>query len=925
MVIVHVGPYHSTDAQYPYPKVSFKLNSRGVFRCNALNFPSFSGAVGVMPNPHELINVRTRQNGLQIGEIVVERQDFNPKPGSQINDLYIRCYRFKDKEVTETPILLAPIPIRKTADFGPEATALCENGWVVGLPNESSSNSYDGDVTAEECRSAVRKNKTLTGWMVVDTALKDLNAKTKCYYFTAFGAYAWVDHVAGSDELFMTCMKQVPSKQTIRVDEAGHKDGAEARPNKPLALLRLDARPASQETDEMAPRIVGSGCKSAATSGTGSDDNHHQQWCVPYNDPHQYLWISDLKPHSADPKYKYINLKAIRAFSQGGSCITTSDQHCGNLLLTPSNAMMSTTYPADVFNNINRTFSVDNCVAMVRSIEPWLRHDCHSGIEDKDPWIRLTYKGNPDSIRDAITSVLVHNTDNQQPTTWVGERILGATLRLTRDIEGTDEVWSRTFEDGASARASANVPEWYTLDKLQPDFVNNQDFYFEISQLHSSSTTTTSTTTSTTTTAPSTTTTSTAAPEITTKTSMTTVPDAVAATTTATTELTPTTAATDDAYSAQEGSGAGGWAGLGVGVVVVVAVMALLLVRRRRNRGPNADSSVFGDCFWAKRGRRERQLKEDLCAAVKERAALAFLAAYNRDLFAAIGSVEEFNALVATLEIPRAQLKTRGVLGTGNYGQVTIASCSSVAAGDGGGGDGGSTPQQSAVTQVAVKSRLPTENDATVDEALLIEALVLHALNHRHVLGLVGVCTSTLPFLIATELMVNGDLKSYLRASRPSQPKPKALICVLDVAVILERIASALAHLEAVLVIHRDIAARNILVGATVTDVKLGDLGAARSVFRLADRAYTATSDHNPARWMAPEALKTATFNNKTDMWSFGVLVWEISTLGKTPYGALGVRDMSLSINAGNRLDLGLVVQLSPSASFFLGGISRGH
>lgn len=629
---------------------------------------------------------------------------------------------------------------------------------------------------------------------------------------------------------------------------------------------------------------------------------------------------------------------------------------------------MSTTYPADTLNS--RTFSVDNCVAMVRATPPEVEPDCHSGIEDKDPWIRLTYKGNPDSIRDAITSVLVHNTDNQEPTT--SERILGATLRLTRDIEGTDEVWSRTFEDGASASASANVPEWYKLDKLQPDFVNDQDFYFEISQLHSSSMTTTSTTTSTTTTAPTTTTTSTAAPEITTKTSMTIVTDAVAATTAATTELTPTTAAgkfvyfieadrcstttttsatetsststsatstsatstsvtstsatttsststsatTDDAYSAQEGSGVGGWAGLGVGVVVVVAVMALLLVRRRRNLGPK-DSSVFGDCFWAKRGRREKQLKEDLCAAVKERAALAFLAAYNRDLFAAIGSVEEFNALVATLEIPRAQLKTRGVLGTGNYGQVTIASCSSVAAGDGGGGDGGSTPQQSAVTQVAVKSRLPTENDATVDEALLIEALVLHALNHRHVLGLVGVCTSTLPFLIATELMVNGDLKSYLRASRPSQPKPKALICVLDVAVILERIASALAHLEAVLVIHRDIAARNILVGATVTDVKLGDLGAARSVFRLADRAYTATSDHNPARWMAPEALKTATFNNKTDMWSFGVLVWEISTLGKTPYGALGVRDMSLSINAGNRLDLGLVVQLSPSASFF--------
>lgn len=66
-----------------------------------------------------------------------------------------------------------------------------------------------------------------------------------------------------------------------------------------------------------------------------------------------------------------------------------------------------------------------------------------------------------------------------------------------------------------------------------------------------------------------------------------------------------------------------------------------------------------------------------------------------------------------------------------------------------------------------------------------------------------------------------------------------------------------------VAVIHRDVAARNVLVGTRPTDVKLADLGAARSVFRTQDRAYTATSDHNPARWMAPEALKTATFNNK--------------------------------------------------------------
>lgn len=267
---------------------------------------------------------------------------------------------------------------------------------------------------------------------------------------------------------------------------------------------------------------------------------------------------------------------------------------------------------------------------------------------------------------------------------------------------------------------------------------------------------------------------------------------------------TPPIATKNDARPARGKGTAGGWAGLAVGLVTVATVAILLLVRHQRKRGPSADS-MLGNCLLGNCNQREQQLKKDLCTAVKERAALGFLAAYNRDLFSSVGSIDEFRDRVAKLEIPRARLKPRGILGTGNYGQVRIASCSGMGGSGGGsgggssgdGGGGGGDPN-SLVEQVAVKSRLPTEDDATVDEALLVEALVLHSLKHRHILRLVGICTSTLPVLIATELMVNGDLKSYLRASRPSQPNPKALVCLLDVAVILERVASALSHLESV-------------------------------------------------------------------------------------------------------------------------------
>lgn len=328
---------------------------------------------------------------------------------------------------------------------------------------------------------------------------------------------------------------------------------------------------------------------------------------------------------------------------------------------------------------------------------------------------------------------------------------------------------------------------------------------------------------------------------------------------------TSTPAPFDGATNNGSGRRRGRWAALAVVIILLAIGAAILIVQRRRQQQQqqqqeelgmvlqsNTSSGGLFDCFF--HNTRQTKLERDLCTAAKERAALAFLATYNRNLFASVESVEDFHSRLNQLEIPRAQLKPKSVLGTGNYGQVKLASLVGGSIGSsstGNGGEGrpgaaGDTSTLSLARLVAVKSRLPAEVDATVDEALLIEALVLHSLRHKHVLGLVGICTTALPFLVATELMVNGDLKSFLRGSRPSQPKPKALICLLDVIVIIERVASALSHLEAVQVIHRDVAARNVLVGSVVTDVKLGDLGAARSVFRLADREYTATSDHNP-------------------------------------------------------------------------------
>ena len=109
-----------------------------------------------------------------------------------------------------------------------------------------------------------------------------------------------------------------------------------------------------------------------------------------------------------------------------------------------------------------------------------------------------------------------------------------------------------------------------------------------------------------------------------------------------------------------------------------------------------------------------------------------------------------------------------------------------------------------------------------------------------------------------------------------------------------------MAFLERNSIIHRDIAARNVLVGESAVDVKLSDLGAARNI--MGDGEYVATTLHMPAKWMSLEALQSAKFSHKSDVFAFGVLLWEVTSFGKPPWGAFGVADIVDSLRNGERL-----------------------
>jgi hypothetical protein len=272
-------------------------------------------------------------------------------------------------------------------------------------------------------------------------------------------------------------------------------------------------------------------------------------------------------------------------------------------------------------------------------------------------------------------------------------------------------------------------------------------------------------------------------------------------------------------------------AAIGVALLVAVLVAGMFIYRNQtRNVGNDADDGdddvSLGCDGWTPASRQEtrriRMLEKELAAATFDRAHLTFLANYSRRLFSTVSSAEEHRAELKHLELPRKSIRRSSVLGRGNYGLVRLATLehgptpgqpSSTRPDDKDGNN--SRPNETNKTlgaltlpggkrEVAVKSRLPAETDATVDEALFIEALVLHSVHHPHILGLVGFCTDTLPFLVVTELMVNGDLKQYLRACRPTVVDRSVVLTLLDAILIMERMAKALAHLESVQVIHRD-------------------------------------------------------------------------------------------------------------------------
>ncbi|WKY14214.1 hypothetical protein Q1695_000057 [Nippostrongylus brasiliensis] len=192
---------------------------------------------------------------------------------------------------------------------------------------------------------------------------------------------------------------------------------------------------------------------------------------------------------------------------------------------------------------------------------------------------------------------------------------------------------------------------------------------------------------------------------------------------------------------------------------------------------------------------------------------------------------------------------------------------------------------------IAVKT---LKEDTMALHDFLAEAAIMKDLHHKNLVQLLGVCTREAPFYIITEYMCNGNLLEYLRKSGRSKLPPTALMYMAT------QIASAMAYLESRNFIHRDLAARNCLVGEENV-VKVADFGLARF---MREDTYTAHAGAKfPIKWTAPEGLAFNTFSTKSDVWAFGVLLWEIATYGMAPYPGVDLSNVYSLLEKGFRMD----------------------
>ncbi|XP_069097030.1 muscle, skeletal receptor tyrosine-protein kinase [Pleurodeles waltl] len=260
------------------------------------------------------------------------------------------------------------------------------------------------------------------------------------------------------------------------------------------------------------------------------------------------------------------------------------------------------------------------------------------------------------------------------------------------------------------------------------------------------------------------------------------------------------------------------------------------------------------------------------------------------------------NPKLLSLEYPRNNIEYVRDIGEGAFGRVFQARAP------------GLHPYEPS-TMVAVKM-LKEEASPDMQADFQREAALMAEFDHPNIVKLLGVCAVGKPMCLLFEYMAYGDLNEYLRHRSPrslaslshsslaarvrlSDPHPCPLSCT-DQLCIARQVAGGMAYLSERKFVHRDLATRNCLVGENMV-VKIADFGLSRNIYS-ADYYKANENDAIPIRWMPPESIFYNRYTSESDVWAYGVVLWEIFSYGMQPYYGMAHEEVIYYVRDGNIL-----------------------
>uniref|UniRef100_A0AAY5K5Y9 Protein tyrosine kinase 7 (inactive) n=1 Tax=Esox lucius TaxID=8010 RepID=A0AAY5K5Y9_ESOLU len=234
------------------------------------------------------------------------------------------------------------------------------------------------------------------------------------------------------------------------------------------------------------------------------------------------------------------------------------------------------------------------------------------------------------------------------------------------------------------------------------------------------------------------------------------------------------------------------------------------------------------------------------------------------------------------LNFPRADLQTITTLGKGEFGEVLLAKAKGIEEGE-------------EETVVLVKSLQSKDEQLQVD--FRHEAEMFSRLSHSNVVRLLGLCREAEPHLMILEYYDLGDLKQFLRISKSKDEKLKSQpISTKTKVSICTQVAHGMEHMCNHRFVHKDLAARNCLISGQ-RSVKISSLSLSKDVYNSEYFHYR--QSWIPLRWLPAESVFDDDFSTKSDVWAFGVLMWEVFSLGELPYTKLTDDQVLEGLQAG--------------------------